>query len=232
MLVLGLRNVVPDELFSRGQRIFVYAAAPVFEPDTPLEWIQEVINQQLFGNLPSTDDLPFGLWLGFVDALYPADTNSSVWSAQSTPMVMVANAHAFDEPQLIIPRKGFEASDIPSHKFSSRIPHSLFCDDELLVPVSQLVYENAAQGKDVYFELAGTLALIVMDNKGMLKEFSKFTLSYGQRSKSYLWNIDCDIIWEQSPLTSDLVLYPSVYATSGKVPRARLRLSCRYPLID
>lgn len=232
MLVLGLRNAVRNEHFSRGQRIFVYATVPKYDPDTPLEWLQEVINQQLFGNLLPTEDLPIGLCLGFVDVLCAADMRDGIWAAIPEQSVVVHNAHAFDEPQLIMPRKGFEADDIPSHKFTPRDPHSLFCDDELLVPVSQQIYDAAAQGGNVTFELAGSLAIAATDERGLLKEFSKFTLSCGHRSKTYLWNIDCEVIWEQAPPTYDLVLYPSVRAASSKIPRARLRLSCRYPLID
>ena len=191
MLVLGLRNAVPDEHFSRGQRIFIYATVPAYDPGTPLEWLQEVINQQLFGNLPPTEDLPIGQCLGFVDVLCEADKRDGIWSAAPVPSVLVNNAHAFDEPQLIMPRKGFEAEDIPSHKFSPYHPYSLYRDEELVVHVCQSVYDKAANGGEVTFELAGTLAVVALDDNGMLKDFSKFTLSCGQRSKSYLWNNDC-----------------------------------------
>ena len=232
MIVRGLRNAIPDEHFSRGQHIYINASVPVFNPNTPLEWLQEVINHQLFGNLPPTEDLPYGKCVGFVDVLCQADGNESRWTKTQEPTVIVTNAHVFDEPQSIMPRGWYDAEDIPSHQFGERSVMIWRHFDELCVPVNEKLYDIASQGGSVTFEMTGSLAVDTLLDNGEDQMFEKFTLSCGQRSKSFLWNDDCDVVWEQDPETDDLVLYPSVYAASGKAPRARLQLSCRYPLID
>lgn len=229
MLVRGLRNAIPDERFSRGDRIYINAVVPVLDLNAPLEHFQEVINHQLFGNLPPTESLPHGKCLGFVDVLCQADGNESRWACIPEPTVIVTNAHEFDEPQPIKPRKWYDAEDIPSHKFLGSSPN-LF-KDELRVPVNEGLYAIATRGGCITFELTGTLAVIALTDDKFLKEFEKFTVICGNRSKTFLWNEDCDVVWEQNPDTDDLVLYPSVYDASGKAPRAWLHLSCRNPLI-
>ena len=99
MIVRGLRNDIPDEHFSKGDRIYINASVPVLNLNAPLEQLQEVINQQLLGNLPPTEVLPYGKCVGFVDVLCKADGTESIWSSIAEPSVIVTNAHVFDEPQ-------------------------------------------------------------------------------------------------------------------------------------
>ena len=231
MLVRGLRNALPNECFSKGDRIYINALIPNPNADTPLEWYQEVRNQQLFGNLPPDEDLTYSLCLGFVDVLRNANKRDSIWNETSVPSVIVHNAHAFDEPQLFMPRGSFSAQDIPTHKFTPSKPYLINDENELAIPVNHSIFKNTTKDSVVTFELAESLAIAATSVNGMLKNFSKFTLYCCQESKSFLWNNGCEIIWDQDPLTNDLVLYPSLDKPSGKAPRARLRLSCRHPFI-
>ena len=229
MLVRGLRNAIPDEHFSKGDRIYINATVPVLDLNAPQEHFQEVINHQLFGNLPPTDHLRYGNCIGFVEVLAHADGNESVWTKTSEPTVILTNARMFDKPQRIKPRKWYDAEDIPSHKFLAREPGRFY--DELRVPVNEELYAIASRGGDITFELGGLLGVAVWTDDKFLRDFEKFTIVCGNRSKTFLWNMDCDIVWEQDADTDDLVLYPSVIDLTGKAPRPWLRLSCRYPLI-
>lgn len=229
MIVRGLRIAIPDEHFSKGDRIYINAAVPVLDLNAPLEQRQEVINQQLFGNLPPTVDLPYGKCVGFVDVLCQADGTESIWSSPAEPSVIVTNAHVFDEPQPVIPRSWYDAEDIPSHKFLGSSPYSF--NDELRLPVNEGLFAIAMRGGSITFELSGSMADHTLTSDKLLKDFEKFTLRCGNRSKTFLWNDECDVVWEQDAETDDLVFYPSVYDVSGKAPRAWLHLSCRYPFI-
>ena len=97
-VVKGLLNVVRTELhLEKAQRIFIYAGEPVTNPAMPIEWRQEVINHQLYGNLAETKDLPTYEPVGFVDVLCPAEHKSNVWTlGQPGTAYLVGNAHAFD----------------------------------------------------------------------------------------------------------------------------------------
>ena len=232
MVVRGLRDVILNEHFSITQRIYINATAPKNDPDTPLEWRQEVINQQLFGNLPPIEELPYDKCLGFVKVLDFAYSLHSKWSISQPPSVSVYKAHEFDEPQPITERKLYDYERIPSHAFIAGEVQSRGYFSKLMIPVNEKLYAIASNGGNVSFEMTGSLSDFTNFDKGTLRDFDKFTLVCGQRSKTFFWHKDCDIYWEQDPETDELVLYPSVYNESGKAPRARLNLSCRYPLID
>lgn len=232
MLARGLRNAVFDDNFSKGCRLFINALPYFLMPDVPLEWFQAVNNHQLFGNLPPTDNLPNGKCIGFVDVLCRADGTENQWTAIHEPTVLLINAHEFDYPQGDTPSSWLEAEDIPSHVFHARQPHTLHQDDELVIPVNERLYRIASREGNISFELVDNLAVCALGDDCFPKDFEKFTVICGQQSKSFQWNLNCDIMWEQKAEDDELVLYPSVYNESGKAPHAKLFLSCRYPLID
>ena len=229
MLVRGLRNAAFDDHFSKGCRLFVNALPCFMMPNVPLEWFQAINNHQLFGNLPPTADLPTGKCVGFVDVMCKADGTARQWTAIHEPTVLLANAHEFDTPQGHSPRSWHDADDIPSHVFHARQPHA-FRDEELVIPVNEKFYRFATHGGNIGFELTESLAVCALDDDGLLKDFDKFTVICGQQSKSFLMTEQSDIIWEQRPNDDELALYQSVYSKSGKAPRAKLLLSCNYPL--
>jgi hypothetical protein len=198
--------------------------------DVPLEWFQAVNNHQLFGNLPPTADLPTGKCVGFVDVLAKADGTESQWAAVHEPSVLLTKAHEFDTPLGKELRSPYDADDIPSHVFHAKLPYAFRHDEELVIPVNEKFYRFASRGGNITFELTGTLAGCALENDGLLRDFERFTVICGQQSKSFLWNKGCDILWEQRPNDDELVLYPSVFNKSGKAPRAKLLLTCNYPL--
>ena len=230
MVVRGERDVIRNEHFSPGDCILVNAIAPKDDPDTPLEWRQEVINQQLFGNLAPTKDLPVNKCLGVVKVLEKAKKFYSKWS-KLEPSVVVYKALVFDDPQPIGKRKLGDLGDIPSHKFHPRDVHVTNSARELVIPVDKSLYTVASKGGTVTFEMCGFLLVYTLFDRGILKKFDTFRLNCGQLSKTFYWNEDCDVEWEQDTETAELIMYPSVYAKSGFAPRARLHLSCRLPFI-
>lgn len=230
MLVRGLRNGVFDDQFSKGCRLYINALPCFMMSDVPLEWFQAVNNHQLFGNLPPTADLPTGKCVGFVDVLDKADGTECQWTAIHEPTVLLTNAHEFDTPLGKELRSWYDADNIPSHVFRFNLPYALYHDDELVIPVNEKLYRFASRGGNITFELTGSLAGCALENDGLLRDFERFTVICGQQSKSFLWNKGCDILWEQRPNDDELVLYPSVFNKSGKAPRAKLLLTCNYPL--
>lgn len=230
MVVRGERDVIRDEHFSPGDCILVNAIAPKDDPDTPLEWRQEVINQQLFGNLAPTKDLPVDKCLGVVKVLKRVNKFYSKWS-KLEPSVVVHKALVFDDPQPIANRRLCELKDILSHKFHPIDVHVANSATELVIPIDKRQFTVASKGGTVTFEMCGSLVVYTLFDEGILKKFDTFRLKCGQLSKTFYWNEDCDVEWEQDTETAELVMYPSVYAESGFAPRAKLHLSCRLPFI-
>ena len=115
MIARGLRNAVFDDNFSKGCRLFINALPNFQIPEipVPLEWFQAVNNHQLFGNLPPTEDLPYGKCIGFVDVLRKADGKENQWTTIHEPTVLLTNAHEFDEPQDLTPSSWHDAKNTP-----------------------------------------------------------------------------------------------------------------------
>ena len=191
-----------------------------------------MINQQLFGNLPPTEELPYDKCLGFVTVRDYAYSLHSKWSIGQPPAVSVNHAHVYDDPQPIAERELYDYGEIPSYIFVEDKVQSLGLRRELVIPVNVELYAIACQGGTISFELTGLLSDFINFEEGNLKEYERFRLVCGKQSKAFFWYKDCDIEWEQDPETDELVLYPSVYSKTGKKPRAKLRLSCRYPFFD
>ena len=235
MIAKGLLNAVRTRLhFEKAHRIFIYAGEPVTNPAMPIEWVQEVINHQLFGNLAETKDLPTNELVGFVDVLCPADPRSSVWTLDEEPAYLVGNAHAFDNPLVFLENehdnlRGIE-DFIPSHVFKPVNPFLLDYDEELVLPVNRRLFHMAAMRQTLKFELTGLLAVTVLDDNGELKPFTKFTVINNRRAKSFLF--EGEICHELTADETDLQRYPSVTSADGTTTRAQLVLSCRYALTD
>ena len=49
------------------KRIFFHAMEPDHSIGYPIEWLQEVHNQQVFSNIPKTDELPTNAIVGFAN---------------------------------------------------------------------------------------------------------------------------------------------------------------------
>lgn len=235
MIAKGLLNAVRTSLhLEKAQRIFIYAGEPVTNPAMPIEWTQEVINHQLFGNLAETKDLPTNELVGFVDVVCPADPMSNVWTLDKKPAYLVGNAHAFDSPLVILDNKNGKVHGIedyvPSHVFKPAHPYLLDYDEELVLPVNRRLFYMASMRQTLKFELTGSLAVQVLDDNGELKPFSKFTVINNRRAKSFLF--EGELCYELTPDSTDLQLYPSVTSANGQKEHVQLVLSCRYALDD
>jgi hypothetical protein len=102
MLVRRLRDVaqIVEWHLQKSKRFYIYSSGFVInDAAMPLSWQQEVFNQQQFGNLAETEELPVNALLGYVDWLAHANPQKNLWSAEmSGPSEHVHNAHVFDAP--------------------------------------------------------------------------------------------------------------------------------------
>lgn len=213
------------------KRIFFYAMEPDHSIGCPIEWLQEVHNQQVFGNIPKTDELPTNAIVGFanVGGIAPEDFN--IWSRGAPPnRYFLVNAHLFDKP---IPLG--EADELlddhlpPYHKVRRRFLYE--SENDLVVPVSAEIFQLASQGQSFMIDLIGDAADVIIDRRNQLKPFSAFRLICDAKEKRFLFTDDCNIIVEVND-DGSLKLYPSVLREDGTGARASLQLCCDHPIDD
>lgn len=232
MASAGLMTVVhidapPEEV---PKRIFFHAMEPDYSIGYPIEWLQEVHNHQVLGNI-ACDDLPINAIVGFADVggITPEDFN--IWSRGAPPnRYFLINARKFDKP---IPLGGAdELSDDnlpPYHKVRRRFLYE--SEDDLVVPVSAEIFELTSQGQSFKIDLIGDVADVIIDRRFQLKPFSAFRLICGNKEKRFQFTDDCNIIVELNE-DGSLKLYPSVLREDGAGARASLQLCCDHPIND
>lgn len=234
MLVKGLMNVVrtANQQLLENRRLYIYATEPVSDPATPIEWVQEVNNQQAFGNLGETKDLPTNALIGFVDVLGHAGTDTN---GNAERAYLVGNAHEFVGPIGFTPNEAEQHFDLLKRVNTTiHIPRCPFVKgngNELVLPVNSFLYSLAWNECGFTIELVGDLAKLVLDEHGMLKPFTRYTLWRGDQGRTFVMDADCDIRHELTT-DGDLRHYPSALAADGTTTRARLYLSCRFPVND
>ncbi len=116
--------------------------------------------------------------------------------------------------------------------FIPRVPHLIDGGDNLVIPVN--VFLSCMAQYDAYFkvELVGSFAKLVLDENGLLKPFTKFTIWHGNDGMSFVVDDGTKVLYELVPNGSDLKRYPSLLSQDGTTTRSKLCFSCRIPLTD
>lgn len=233
MASAGLMNVAhidasPEEV---PKRIFFHAMKPDHSIGYSIEWLQEVHNQQLFGNIPQTDDLPTDTIVGFADVVGIASEDFNIWSRGAPPnRYFLVNAHKFDNPIPIEDAANLNAGHLPPyHKVCRRFLYE--SENDLVIPVSEEVLTLASQGESFEIDLIGNTANVIIDRRNQPKPFSAFRLICGNKEKRFQFTDDCNIIVELNE-DGSLKLYPSVLRNDSTGARASLQLCCDHPIDD
>ena len=134
----------------------------------PLEWVQEILNHQTYGNFPDFPELPDGAIIGYVTVeKIDKDCANSVWAAgdNNDPNLYywhVADAYVFDSPitgvkgKLNLWQYDLDENNLPpAHKVDVQFP--TVTDDNIMVPVNEEVWNGLTANKSLALEL-GTLA--------------------------------------------------------------------------
>lgn len=213
------------------KRIFFYAMEPDHSIGYPIEWLQEVHNQQVFGNIPKTDELPTNAIVGFADVVGIASEDFNIWSRGAPPnRYFLVNAHKFDNPIPIEDAANLNAGHLPPyHKVCRRFLYE--SENDLVIPVSEEVQTLASQGKLFEIDLIGTTVNVIIDRRNQLKPFSAFRLICGNKEKRFLFTDDCRIVVDVND-DGSLKYYPSVLREDCTGARASLQLCCDHPIDD
>ena len=223
MLVKGLCNAthIDDEALQKFKRFYIFASEPVInDAAMPLRWQQEVFNQQQYGNLPETRDLPVKALVGYVDWLAHADSETSIWSSETSETTEhVVHAHEFDVP-LPLRLDQIKLLDwldmyLPSHVSINKQPHLTEYGQELVLPVSDRNFEIASRKGSFTLEMTSMLSITLAE----IQDIVKVKLINGSRSKRFLFHWD---------LVPDNVFFDEISGKLGE-ERIQLLLSFDYP---
>ena len=210
------------------REVVIFALKPRKNLAIPLEWMQEVINQQKFGNLPATEDLPTEKVVGVVKIFYQADQDYNIWSLEPpTTSYIVGDACVLDEPLDVsldeVKTWKNLPQDVKFHSFKPSVPIFRVCDFEIVIPVCENLYDQASQGKSITFEFAGKLASLMKDRyDGSLIPFENMRLVCGHSWKRYHFipSIEVEMV------NGNPKRYSSVLSVIGRSNRKILTLEC------
>ncbi len=213
---------------SKGVKVYVYALDQCENAtDYPYEWHLEYVNQHTFGNMPKAETLPVNALIGSVTINGTTDVPG---------LFSVINAREFIAPfeMLVDEVQQYEEyiNRMNTRMYIPRVPHLIDGGDNLVIPVNVFLSCMAQYDADFKVELVGSFAKLVLDENGLLKPFTKFTIWYDNEGKSFLVDEDTEIIHELTADGKDLKRYPTVLATEGTTTHSWLHFSCHYPLND
>ena len=181
-----------------------------FEYSLPFEWGNEIINQQIWGNIAPLHELPTSAIIGYVELEDIVENSNSIWAAPEQKHWIVKNAFLFDEPIMNVKGKlnlfdyPLDEDGLPpAHKLQLR--HPKLEGKTLTILASDEDCEDFTENKDInslQFERSADLE-ILFDGNGTLKEVTKIVIE-GQ-TKSF----ESDI---------EYVDYVTMFEKDGKTP--------------
>ena len=156
----------------------------------PIEWIQEIFNEQVMGNLPDFPDMPDGAIIGYatVEAV-DQDFAHSIWASGESNVEglyywHLKDAFIFDEPitgvkgKLHLWEYDLDENNMPSAHQVTLVGYKDNGDD-IIMPVDEERWEKLGENQELNFEL-GVLASIEMcqENTYDLKPYKTITIAH------------------------------------------------------
>lgn len=162
----------------------------------PIEWIQEIFNEQMMGNLPDFPDMPDGAIIGYVTVeAVDQDFAHSIWASGVSNVEglyywHLKDAFIFDEPitgvkgKLHLWEYDLDENNLPSAHQVSLVGYKDNGDD-IIMPVDEKRWNTLGENQELNFEL-GVLASFEMcqENTYNLKPYKSITITHdGQERK-------------------------------------------------
>lgn len=229
LICYGLIGEVPVEVpqEERFERIYIYATEQEINPQTPIELVQLVSNQWLYGYIDKTESLPVNAVIGFVNVDYENVANTPIWNAAFGKETCCAySARVFDSP-IYIPYDALEDINLEfADIFPSHVMHSScawFSGHSLNVPLREQLFFNFVHHNKLVLDVDMKLAQLVLDENSALREIRFLIIECGNRSRSY--NCKAELISDLDE-NGEPILYPSILGVGGREVRLRLLVSC------
>ena len=218
-----------EEAPTHGYEIYpVYATEPVFDPQTPVEILMEIHNEQLFGNLPPTEEFPVNAFIGFVAVTKDAPKMPNVWDlSQPEPAYSVSGCSVFDMPfpcnnpciDVDVLKWG------PYHTYVRSLDPRYFYG--LSIESNEEAFKTATAGGSILIDLTEVVRkeiLIDPEDENTLKPVKYLCLRYGRRQKYF--DVDgVEIIYDLGA-DGNPILHPSVKSPGKQLMRVSALFHC------
>jgi len=110
------------------------------------EQMNNIMNEQLFGNIPEFEDMEYSAILGYVTVKGDVNNSTSVWASHVEHQWQIEDAYLFDEPIRNVKGKlnlfdtpEIDENNLPkAHKVVRRVPR--LEDDCLIIPITDESY--------------------------------------------------------------------------------------------
>lgn len=167
--------------------------------DSPIEWVQEILNEQQMGNLPDFQDMPSNSIIGYfsVDRI-DKKTDDSIWASggddhEKLLYWHLKDCYLFDEPITDVKGKlwlwdyDLDEDKLPSAHQVKLVGYEAKGED-VIIPVKEEIWKKLDENQDCRFDL-GVLASLELctENLESLKPFKSIIFEYkGQQRKFHL----------------------------------------------
>lgn len=191
----------------------VIATAPVEDTETPIELLMAIRNEQLYGNVPPTEELPINEVIGFISVMKEEPYEPNVWTrCLPVPAYRILLARVFDNPfQSYRFREDLEYSKfLPYHIWMRR--ECPTCHGSLYLPVNKDVFYTAVAGGSVLVDLTEEVRRLILndpENENELKTIDDVNLICEHRMKTFEVVRPMEIIYEMDA-EGNPVLHPSI----------------------
>ena len=172
----------------------------------PLEWVQEIFNEQDFGNLPDFPDMPDGAIIGYatVEAV-DHDNARSIWASGDSNIEglwywHMTDAHIFDEPITGVKGKlhlwdyDLDEDNLPpAHKL--KLNNLTVDGDNVNVPLVQTAWDNLAPNDCRNLELGMVADLLCNEGVFTLRPFKTITFFHGNEKRKFMLKPETDAMY-------------------------------------
>lgn len=234
MLCAGLIKTVHLDTKEKFGRYIVYAIEQVFNK-LPIEWWQEMRNEQVYGNIPTDENMVGDAIIGFVNCSRLRYRGDDIWSRNApSPHYFVDEAFFFDKPirvsrdNLAIFNDIELENEFTIHRIVNR-QHPTDAYEELIVPVTDPNFKIAAAKGTLTLEVQGYLKDYLFDYNGNLMNFKKLVLNCGNRQKVFKFDGELQVELDDN---DEPRMYHSITSKIGTDIRMYLNLKCHTPLIE
>lgn len=245
LIVAGIKDIEnrtwqPEQM---PCRILIHASKAVdFDTlynKTPIEWVQEALNHEMFGNIPYLIDLPESAIIGYVTVdcidsdLFKnrfKENGKNQWADfvsnnENMRYWQLTDAHVFDEPIQCV-REGetrlWEYADVdednlpPAHKVA--ITKLVLDGDKIIVPLSEAYWNelepHGSMNVDLTINLARLWFTLLTDQGFNTLSYNTITFTHQGRQRTFQMVPD-SIVSDVSDADGFPLLYPSANNENG-----------------
>lgn len=170
----------------------------------PLEWVQEIFNEQLFGNLPNFPDMPDSSIIGYVtvDAI-DKDNAHSIWAAgesctEDLYYWHLKDAYMFDEPIKGVKGKlhlwdyDIDENNLPpAHKVELKF--ITVNEDNIIIPVPEDTFLKLTPNSSFTLEVCTLAELLCQPDVYDMKPFKTIIFSYKGHQRTFVLKPETEV---------------------------------------